>query len=352
MPVVREEKLEQMLRAGELAPVYFFYGREEQPMREAVERIAKAAVEPAFAGFNLHRFQEENLSAGELRAVCDTLPMMGGRLCVTVKNWNIDRLGKQELETLLQLAADPNPAAVLVLYDTRPALEPKKNAKYKKLMDAVEKTGVVTEFPLRDRASLARAVAARCREAGVTIPAAVAGRLAEQCGLQYAAALNEADKLAAYAGPGGEITAQMLEALGVSSVQNTAFDLSNAVLRGQYARAFAILDRLFALRVEPVMILGAVAGSFVSLYRLKAAREAGLPAGQVIADFHYRSKYQIQKLEQDIGRFSIRQIRAGIAALEKADRLLKSSRMDNRTVLEQMLGEMIAARPREGKRGS
>ena len=346
MPAVKEEKLNQMLRAGELAPVYFFYGREVQLMRDAVEKIVRAAVDPAFESFNLHRFQEEGLTTGELRTVYQTLPMLAGKQCVTVKNWNIDKLGKQELEELLALIADPNPAAVLVLYDTRQTVEPKKNAKYKKLLEAVEKAGVSTEFALKDRAALVRAITSRCKKAGVAIRTEVAGRLAEQCAMQYAVILNETDKLIAYAGEGGEITGRMLEQLGVSSVQNTAFDLSNAILKGQYARAFSILDRLFALRVEPVMILGALSGSFVSLYRVKAAREAGVSAAQVIADFHYRSKYQIQKLEQDVGRFSAGQIRACIEALEKADRLLKSSRMDNRAVLEQMMGEMIAARVR------
>ncbi len=76
---------------------------------------------------------------------------------------------------------------------------------------------------------------------------------------------------------------------------------------------------------------------------MKAAQLSGIGSDQVISDFHYRSKYQIQKLSQDVSRFSISQIRSCIASLEKADRLLKSSRLDNRIILEQMLGEMISA---------
>ncbi|MBS1474166.1 MAG: DNA polymerase III subunit delta [Massilimaliae sp.] len=343
MAVVKDDKLAKMIRAGELAPIYFFYGSEIHLMKEMVSLIIKKAVPPAFESFNLHLFQDDNTTVNGIQTVYDALPMMSEYKCVAVKNWNIDKLGKQDFDQLMNMLGRVNPSTVLVLYDTRQTVDPKKNAKYKKLSEAAAKVGIVTEFALKDKGSLKKAITARCQKAGVSISPELCERLIDQSGSQYAVILNEADKLIAYAGEGGIVTEESVELLGISSVQNTAFDLSNAILKNQYGRAFTILDRLFYLRVEPVMILGALAGSFVSLYRVKAAQMSGLGNDQVISDFHYRSKYQVQKLSQDVSRFSISQIRSCIASLEKADRLLKSSRLDNRIILEQMLGEMISA---------
>lgn len=344
MPTVKSDKLMKSVRSGEIAPIYFFYGPEIQLMRNTVDLIVSQTVEPAFEGFNLHRYEDDALSAGELKSIYETLPMMAKYRCITIKNWNLDKLAKQDLEQLISMLGNPNPSTVLVLYDTRQSVEPKKNAKYKKIYEAVEKNGVVTEFSFQDKAALKKAVLNRCQKAGVAMAPELCERLIEQCGSQYAMILNELDKLLCYAGENGTVTAQSMDLLCVSSIQNTAFDLSNAILKNRYEQAFSILDRLFYLRTEPVMILGALSSSFLSLYRVKAAKAAGVSNEQVMADFHYRSKYQIQKLGQDLSRFSLGQIRRCMESLEKADRLLKSSRLDNRIILEQMLGEMMAAR--------
>lgn len=343
MPVLKDDKILKGIKTGEIAPLYFFYGSETYMMKETVSLLAKKIVSPAFESFNLQVFQDENIELNAIQVAYEALPMMADYKCVIVKNWNVDKLSKQEMEAFLSMIDPPNPSTILVLYDTRQEIDPKKNAKYKKFVGAFEKKGVVTEFVLKDKVTLKKAITDRCQKASVQISADLCERLIEQSEAQYAVIVNEVDKLIAYAGAGGTISKESVDLLGISSVQNTAFDLSNAILKNQYGRAFSILDRLFSLRIEPILILGALSSSFISLYRIKAADKSGISSQEIISDFHYRSKYQVQKLSQDIHRFSMQQIRVCIASLEKADRLLKSSKLDNRVILEQMLGEMITA---------
>ncbi len=133
----------------------------------------------------------------------------------------------------------------------------------------------------------------------------------------------------------------MVELLCVQNIQNSTFDLANAILYGNYSNAFEILDRLFYHKNEPVMILGALNSSFINLYRLKCASIANVSTTQVITDFKYKSSYVVTKLTASLSKFSIEQIRACIAVLHKTDVLIKSSKIDNKILLEKMLGEMM-----------
>ena len=341
MPILKDDVLLKQLKSAQWEPLYFLYGEETLVLEKAVGLLLKKAVDPAFESFNLQRFDGESLAFNDLQTAYDALPMMAPYKCITVKDWNLEKVGKQEFSLFCQMLEDPNPSTILVLFYTRQELEVKKGSKFKKAMELFQKKGVVCEFGLKDKAALKKDLISYCAKGKVTLPPEVCDKLIDQCGSQLTILRQEADKLIAYAGAGGTVTAQAVDALCIKTVQNTAFDLSNAILQHQYGRAFSILDHLFFLRTEPVLILGALNMSFIDLYRVKTAQTAGLSAAQVVRDFKYRSQYRVTKLYKDVARFSLEQIRSCIGSLEKADRLIKSSRMEPRLVLEQMLGEMM-----------
>lgn len=262
---------------------------------------------------------------------------------ITIKNWNLDKLPKADLEELVGLLEHPNPSSVLIFYYTDLEIDLKKQTKTKKICDIIGKNGVVCEFIKKDRAVLKKTIQQYCKKEQITIAPELCERIIDQCSSQLSVILNETDKLIAHAKNRGSITKEDVDLLCTSTIQNTAFDLSNAILKRQYEKAFSILEHLFELRTEPPMILGALTMSFTDLYRLKTAQQCHKDSNQVLSDFHYRSKYRIQKLSRDISAFSIEQIRNCIISLQKADRLLKSSRLDSRIILDQMLGEMLSA---------
>lgn len=338
MPIMKDVQLNRTIKALELAPVYFLYGAEVHLLKNTLRVLTDVVVSEAFVQFNLQRFDGETLQLNSLQSAYQALPMMAERKCVTVSNWQLDKLSKADFKALCDLLETPNPSTVLVLYYTK-EIDVKK-ANIKKMIQLIKRQGVVCEFSLKDIHTLTRTVMKHCQGAGVRISPLVCHRLIEQCQMSYTLILNELEKMIAYVGQDGEITEHTVSLLASASVQATAFALSDAILKNKYQQAFLILDRLFYLRIEPVMVLGALSMSMVDLYRLKTAALCGLPAGQVIADFQYRSSYRIQKLVREVDRFSIPQIRNCIISLEKADRLLKSSRTEARRILEMMLGEM------------
>lgn len=341
MPILKEEDLNKSIRSESFYPVYLLYGSETYQIRKALQLLLKKAAPKTFAEFNLQKFDGETTSFNDLETAYEALPMMAERKCIVVKNWNFDKLAKNDLEKLVNLLENPNPSSIFIMYFTNQNADLKKNAKSKKICDIIGKIGAMTEFAQKDKASLRKILSDRCAKAGSKLPSAVCDKLIDWCGQDLSILMNETDKLISYAG-NREITKQDVQGLCTQSIQGTAFDLSNAILQNNYQKAFSILDRLFSLRTEPLMILGALNMSFIDLYRLKAAQSMNLTADQVIHDFRYKSRYRMTKLYQSVSLFSMEQIRNCIESLVKADMLLKSSRLDNRIILEQMLGEMMA----------
>lgn len=85
--------------------------------------------------------------------------------------------------------------------------------------------------------------------------------------------------------------------------------------------------------------------AFSDFYRAKCALAAGKTADQVAVDFGYPKNrlFAVRNAFRDVRSVSTARLDGCIAALTRADASLKSSRADDRLILEQMLGEMIQA---------
>lgn len=348
MGKVDDTALFRELKAGNVVPVYLLYGAEMSFIRAAVEQIRKIAVQSGFESFNLQNFDAEKDSWNAIEDACEALPMLSSRKCVCVKDADADKLPKADLERLMGLVSNPSDSTVLVLYMLSIQVDPKK-AKWKKLLDAAGKSGCVCEFAFKDRNTLRRALCERARKAHVSLDMDVAGVLVDRCSQNYAVLQNELDKLIAYVSGGSYvITAQDVDECCVREIDSSAFDLARSILGGNFDRAYHLLDELFYLRQDAISILGALAMAFGDLYRAKCAQTAGKSADQVAEDFHYPKNrlFAVKNAFRDVRNFSAPQLRSCMAALYQADRQLKSSKLEDRLILEEMVGQMRCAAAR------
>lgn len=91
------------------------------------------------------------------------------------------------------------------------------------------------------------------------------------------------------------------------------------------------------------MILSALSMAFFDIYRAKCGMTAKKSQADIIEDFSYPKNrgFAVQNSMRNASGFSIKQIRKCIDALYEADLELKSSKLQDRTVLEKMLGKMM-----------
>lgn len=347
MPRLTDVELFKRIKTNQLEKIYFLYGAEKYFVRKAVDMLKSAIVPSGTESFNLTELDGEKLDVSALEDICEGMPMMAQRKCVAVKDINIDKLNPNQLESLMNLIADVNPTTILIFYLVSPAIEVKKTAKFKKLFAAIEKEGVICEFELKDKATLKRALMEKASKNLVELDGRAADALVERCSQSYGVLLNEMDKLISYALAKNdiqkEITIKDIEECTVASIDASAFDLAKAVLAGNFNRAFILIDELFYLRQEAVPIISAAAMAFGDIYRAKAAALRGLTPEQVAKDFNYPQSrvFAIKNAFRDIRRYSIEDIRFCINSLYKADSELKSSKLDDRLILERAVGEML-----------
>jgi len=148
-------------------------------------------------------------------------------------------------------------------------------------------------------------------------------------------------KLSAFAN-GAQITKEMIDKLAVKCLQARIYDLSNAVVRGNYDKAYAVLDSLFAAKEDPVKVLSAISGCFVDMYRVKCAKTAGMPFDDVASYFNYRGReFALKNASRDSAALSFDQLRRSLDVIMLADNGLKSTSADSRLILEEMLVKLL-----------
>lgn len=344
---MNDTDLFKQIKQGILQPLYLLYGQESYFVSACVDKIIEKAVPTGFESFNLNRFNGEKLSFDELEDAVSTLPMMAEKKCVVVKDLDIDKLNKNDIDILMELISNPNESIVLVLYATGVLYDIKKSTKLRKLSEAIQKNGVVCDFALKDKPTLKRALWDRAKKAGIELDMPVADVLIDRCSQSYSVLVNEVDKLIHYVQGRDEdhreITKADIDACCIPSIDSTSFDLARSILNKKYDQAFLLLDELFYQRMESLSILGALNMCFIDLYRAKCAMVNGHTTDEVVIDFSYPKNrtFAVRNSFRDVQNYSIESIRRCLNALIDADYQIKSSKMQDRLILENMIGKMI-----------
>lgn len=342
MKIIGEAELKKQIGKGELAPVYFLYGSESFLKQNYVNQIIRKAVTAA-EDFNLQKF-DGAVKIQELYDAVSQYPLMSRRKCVTVCDFHFEQAPASELSQLEQLLSEPFESCVLVFWFDLVEIDVKKSAKVKKVMGWVEKAGgVLAELLRKTTAELVKILCDGASRRGCRMEPTTARYLIETCSNDLQILGNELQKLCAYTG-GGPITNETVDRVSVRSVDVSVFQLAKALTAGNAAGAMSILDDLFFQRVEPVVILNSLAMPYVDMYRAKAAEAAGLRAESVADDFGYRgTAFRLKNAAASARRLSAEQLHGCLQILQKADGLLKGSRSDPRTVLEEVVVQLLLA---------
>lgn len=337
---ITEKELRQDIKDG-LRPLYVLYGEEAYLTAYYADAIAKAAVPEDMGGFNMVKFDADTATLDQIEQAIDALPLMVDRKCVMVRD--LDFTAGDTAERLMPLLESPSEFTVVVLTYIQLQPQPSKNAKWKALLETAERNGGVVQFKKKTAAELTDALCRRAARADCILSAANAALLVEQVGDDMLLLGNELDKLIALAN-GGEVTAALIRTAATKNLEAKVFDLSKAILRRRSDEAYGILNTLLQQREEPVAILAVLGNTYVDMYRMKVATEAGVSTQQVASTFaasYNRKEFRLRYAAQDAARLTVAQLREKLEVLATADTLLKSSRAVPRFVLEETIAKLL-----------
>lgn len=338
-----EALLKQHIKNKNPAPLYFFWGEETYLSAYYTDALAAAAVgDNEMGSFNLVRIDGQEESFDRIEDAALSLPLMAEKKCVIVRDFDATAGGAKVQERLSALLEEPSEDCVLIFRLAQLQPDMKKAAKWRQFRDAVGKNGICVEFSRKTAAEAARILCSGATRRHVTLTPDLARAMVEQCGNDLFSLLHELDKLCAIVGEGGTITAELIQSAATKHLEASIYDLSKAILRTNYTDSYTILSRLLSAREKPVDILARLSGAYSDLYRAKTASIAGVSVQSLIPDFGYKGReFVIKNAARDCVRLSVETLRESLDLLAQTDVKLKSSRLNERVALEQVIAQLI-----------
>ena len=240
-------------------------------------------------------------------------------------------------DSLAAYCKDPTPGTVLVFDTHRWDFEGEDKAKMDRLRKFYAAIPTVVEFTKLTKPDAMSFAQSQAAERGLRIGSAELDALVEATACDASRLATEIEKLALYLGSnGGQVTAAEIVALVPNGQETTIFNLVNALARRNRTESLQQLDTLIRDGEYLPLALTFLGG----IFRLAlSAREQGLRSSQDVQNYFQRQgvpmwSARAEQIYTASSRFPQEKLEQGIQLVFRADRDLKSARVDDRIVME------------------
>lgn len=339
MSKLNESQLKEQIKGNHFSNAYLIYGEESYLKEHYISQLKKKIVDPTFESFNLHQFEGKDTSLDDILKDAQMLPMMSEYNLVLVRDYPVEK-SKSDLKLLSEFLADVPESTILILvYD---AIEPDvKSASFKKIITAFDNAGAVVNMEKRSENDVAKLLVSGAKKRGSVLDMNNAKYLVSVSGNDLKNLLNELDKLSYFA-QDREITKDIIDNMATKCLQARVYDLSKSVVAGNSDMAYSVLDTLFNMKEDPILILAVIGGVYVDMYRVKCAKTAGCSYDDVAKHYNYRGReFALRNASRDCANLSENQLRKSLDEIMNTDLKLKSTATDKKLLLEELIVKLI-----------
>ena len=320
------------IASGQIDPIYCLYGAERYLVDRCLAAIRQAVLGAAGGGasFNHDVFDLKEAPMGRVVSTARTVPMMARRRLVIGKG--VDEVKAPDLEPLLSYVADPNPTTCLVL------IGEKIDTRFK-VFATLRKAGYLHEFAsLRDR-ELAGWLAREAKQRQVGLDGDAATALAEMAGPDLGRLSQALEQLALYVGDAKRIRLADVEELVAETRQRGVFELTKAIGEGNVERALRLLANMQRNREPALRIQFMLVRQLRQIWRAKELAAAGLPRPEIASRVGI-APFFLDDVLVPARRMSHATLERSFGRLYRADRVLKSSRIDPDLILSKLVQQL------------
>jgi DNA polymerase-3 subunit delta len=223
----------------------------------------------------------------------------------------VERWRDRQLEPVLAALGELPPDLTLVLI-----CRDKAPAKLAKAVQAAD--GEIHEFEAPKAREMPRVLVAEAQRLGFRLEPAAARLLVERMGASPLRLRNELERLALWAGEGGDVTASDLEAMVADTSEAAVWSLSDALVEGDAAAALRIAERLIGQGENVTGLIYGLASRLRSACAAAAQLEEGIAPKQVESSLKmhpYAAKQLVARL-RDANLGDLRTATEALADLE------------------------------------
>ncbi|MEJ2109615.1 MAG: DNA polymerase III subunit delta [Acidobacteriota bacterium] len=325
------EALQKDLETSSARSYYLILGQEQFLCRLACDLIKKRLINPEAAAFDFTSFSIKDASVQKIFETANTFPMLSNRRLVLVTD--VEKLPERDHEKFLAHLDSLQSCSMVVLIAD-------ELDRRKKFYKALQAGGCIVEFKKLKGASLERWVEAYTKKKGYRISTVLIGKIVNIAGSDLQSMVGELEKLFLFAGKDKTITESAVEDLVRNSRQHGIFELIDAIGKRDRAAALRSLSNLLESGEYPLMIVSMMARHSRQVLIVKECLKRGMnfrDAGRAaqIPPF-ILDKFVRQAKAIDTGTVS--KMHKG---LHDIDRMLKSSSVDARTLLEVFICALV-----------
>jgi DNA polymerase III subunit delta len=316
---------------AELKPAYLIHGEDEVKLDAWRARIRdRAAREEAL----LELMDAARDSGEEVAMALSSMTLSMGTRYVVVDG--IERWKDKDVTPVVQALASSPPDTVVVLLGTthrEPGRKPW--APPAKLVKAVEKAGgEVSEHPLPKASQVPGWIAERGKQVGLAVDRDAAQALLERIGNDQRRLMRELEKIACYAPEGGRVTADVVDELTASDIEAKAYELADAVIEGDRARALRLAEDLQDRGTDIMHILYAMLRRTHEMRRAWAVIETGGSTADVAAALGLRQSWMAKRIVPQAKAVDGERLERILAALADLDYAIRGGgKVDTQTAL-------------------
>jgi len=205
----------------------------------------------------------------------------------------IERWREKQLEPVVAALAELPPDLTLVLI-----CREKPPAKLLKAVKAAK--GEVHEFEAPKAREMPRVLVGEAQRLGFQLEPAAARMLVERMGASPVRLRNELERLALWAGEGGEVSAADLTEMVADTSEAAVWSLSDALIEGDPAAALRIGERLIGQGENVTGLIYGLASRLRGACAAAAQLEEGIPSQQVESSLRmhpYAAKQLVKRLQ-------------------------------------------------------
>lgn len=223
----------------------------------------------------------------------------------------IERWRDRQLEAVAAAVAELPPDLTLVLI-----ARAKAPAKLAKAVRAAK--GEIHEFEAPKAREMPRILVADAQRLGFRLEPAAARLLVDRMGAGPVRLRHELERLALWAGEGGEVSAADLEAMIADTSEAAVWSLSDALIEGDAAGALRVAERLIEQGENVTGLIYGLASRLRSACAAAAQLEQGVPPKQVESSLKIHP-YAAKQLVGRLRDTSVEELRSATEALAELE---------------------------------
>ena len=323
------------LEKGNLPSVLLFQGEDPWLMQQAVEALRKALLTPGMEELNEARMEAPETDA--LIAAAETLPFMADRRLILVRD-HPALVGRSESDDRLAAYLPQVPETALLLFHCV-----RKPDARKKLFGVIRKLGGVVDFPALKGAELTSFVVSAFRDRGKECAQRTAEQLIFIVGADASRLLSEIEKIASLRPEEKAVLPGDVSALAIPSVESRVFQMVDAVVSGQEARAFSLLRTQLLAGESRVGLLAMLLRQFRLMQHIRIMQYEKKKESEIFSALGLSPYIGAQYLRQ-AAAWNNRQIKTAVQACLDTDYRIKSGQLNQEGALEALMLQLLVLR--------